>query len=268
MRRQEPGAGSQGEILVAKIGGSTLGSHDTALADIVELQRRGQRPVVVHGGGIVINEWLARHNVATRFERGLRVTDEQSLKVVVAVLAGLVNKEIVASLGALGVAAMGLSGADGGILRARVLDPDLGFVGEITSVAGGRIAALLDDGLVPVLAPIAVATAGERETGQLLNVNADSAAGAIAAAIGARLLVFLTDVSGVCSSDGKTISHLSAVEAEGLMDSGVIEGGMIPKVQACLAAARTGCESVIVDGREEHALLGAVDGRMAGTVMG
>lgn len=259
---------SQGAILVAKIGGSTLGSHDTTLGDVVELQRRGLRQVVVHGGGAVISEWLARHNVATRFERGLRVTDDESLKVVVAVLAGLVNKEIVASLGARGVAAMGLSGADGGILRARVLDADLGFVGEISSVAGRRITSLLDDGLVPVLAPIAVATEGERETGQLLNVNADSAAGAIAAAIGARWLVFLTDVPGVCSSDGKTVSHLSSAEAEGLMDSGVIEGGMIPKVQACLAAAQTGCQSVIVDGREENALRGAVDGRNTGTVVG
>jgi acetylglutamate kinase len=188
--------------------------------------------------------------------------------VVVAVLAGLVNKEIVASLGALGVAAMGLSGADGGILRARVLDADLGFVGQISSVSGGRITSLLDDGLVPVLAPIAVATEGERVTGQLLNVNADTVAGAIAAAIGARWLVFLTDVPGVCSSDGKTLSRLSAAEADGLMNSGVIEGGMIPKVQGCVAAARTGCESVIVDGREEQALLNAVEGRTTGTAVG
>src|SRR4030042_3146667 len=115
------------DILVVKIGGSTLGSHDTTLEDLVTLQRRGLRPLVVHGGGALISEWLSQHSVPTRFERGLRVTDGESLKVVVAVLAGLVNKELVASLGALGGRAVGLSGVDGGLLRARLLDKKLGF---------------------------------------------------------------------------------------------------------------------------------------------
>ena len=122
------------EIVVAKIGGSTLGSHDTVLADVVELQRKGLQPIIVHGGGALISEWLDRHNVSTRFEQGLRVTDEESLRVVVAVLAGLVNKQIVAELSSRGGRAMGLSGADCGLLRARPLDPKLGFVGEITEI--------------------------------------------------------------------------------------------------------------------------------------
>src|SRR3989442_7239307 len=132
------------DILVAKIGASTLGSHDTTLADIVELQRRGVWPVIVHGGGALISDWLARHNVTTRFERGLRVTDEATLKIVVAVLAGVVNKEIVASLGALGARAIGLSGADGCLLRAKRLDEKLGFVGEITGVDTRSLIALLE----------------------------------------------------------------------------------------------------------------------------
>src|SRR3990172_1938660 len=131
------------DVLVAKIGGSTLGSHDTTLEDLVALQRRGLRPVVVHGGGALISEWLSRHNVPTRFERGLRVTDGESLKVVVAVLAGLVNKQLVASLSALGGRAVGLSGADGGMLQCRLADEDIGFVGEIVAVDPGPLVRVL-----------------------------------------------------------------------------------------------------------------------------
>jgi acetylglutamate kinase len=255
------------DIVVAKIGGSTLGSHDTALADVVELQRRGLRPVVVHGGGALISEWLARHNVPTRFEGGLRVTDEASLEVVVAVLAGLVNKQIVAALSALGGRAMGHSGADGGILRARMLDKKLGFVGEITGADPRQLLALLEGGLIPVIAPIALEWRGEKPTAQLLNINADTASGAIAAALEARWLVLLTDVPGVRTTDGEMVSKLDATDAEELIESGVIEGGMIPKVRSCLTANEAGCESVIVDGREEHALLRTIEGQTTGTTI-
>ena len=253
------------DIVVAKIGGSTLGSHDTALADVVELQRRGLRPVVVHGGGALISDWLARHNVPTRFENGLRVTDQASLEVVVAVLAGLVNKQLVGSLSALGGRAMGLSGADAGILRARILDAKLGFVGEITGVDPKQLLSLSDDGIIPVIAPIALEWRGETPTEQLLNINADTAAGVIAAALQARWLVLLTDVPGVRSGNGEIAPQLSAADAAQFIESGVIEGGMIPKVRSCLTANEAGCESVIVDGREKHALLRTVDGQMMGT---
>ena len=259
---------SVAEILVVKIGGSTLGSHDTTLADVVALQRHGLRAVIVHGGGALISEWLARHNVPTRFERGLRVTDEESLKVVVAVLAGIVNKEIVGSLAGLGGRAIGLSGADAGILRACVLDPKLGFVGEITGVETASLLSLLEDGVIPVIAPIALQWEGEKSTAQLLNINADTAAGTIAAALSARRLVFLTDVSGVRGTNGGIASHLPPPDVGRLIESGVIQGGMIPKVQACLAAAQAGCQCVIMDGRKEHALLDFVEGRAAGTIVG
>jgi acetylglutamate kinase len=255
------------DILVAKIGGSTLGSHDTTLQDIVELQRNGVRPVVVHGGGALINEWLTRHGLRSRFERGLRVTDEATLKVVVAVLAGLVNKEIVASLGALGARALGLSGADSGLLRAKLLDEKLGFVGEITSVDTTGLMPLLQTGVIPVIAPVAVKFEGKEQTAQLLNINADTAAGAIAAALKAHWLVFLTDVPGVRTGGGKVLSRLSVAAAGRLMQSGAIEGGMIPKVEACLAASAAGCHSVIADGRAEHALLAVAEGRAAGTIV-
>lgn len=255
------------DILVVKIGGSTLGSHDTTLEDIVALRARGVRPLVVHGGGALISEWLSRHNVPTRFERGLRVTDAAALEVVVAVLCGLVNKELVASINALGGRAAGLSGPDGGLLRARIADPALGFVGEVTGVDAALLSGLLDGGYVPVVAPVGVLWEGERPTAQLLNVNADTAAGAIAAALGARWLAFLTDVPGVKDGSGGLLAELSPGDAAALMSAGVIEGGMIPKVEACLTAAGASAASVIADGRREHALLDVVEGRPTGTAV-
>jgi len=254
-------------ILVAKIGGSTLGAHDKTLEDVVALQRRGLRPVVVHGGGALISEWLKLQGVPTRFERGLRVTDERTLEVVVAVLAGLVNKGLVAALAAAGGRAVGLSGADGGLLKARLLDEKLGYVGEVAEVDTRPLLDLLDDGFVPVVAPIAIEWRGEVPTGQLLNINADTAAGAVAEALAARWLVFLSDVPGIRGEDGRTVSTLSAAQAATLTGAGVVEGGMIPKVEACLGAAGSGCRSVIADGRRGGALIEAIEER-TGTVVG
>lgn len=255
-------------ILVAKIGGSTLGSHDTTLSDLIELQHQGVRSVVVHGGGPLINEWLTLHNIETRFENGLRVTDEESLKVVIAVLGGLVNKQIVASLSALGARAVGMTGADAGMVQAKLRDEKLGFVGEITEVDPRVIDGITRSGVIPVIAPIALLYESDRATSQLLNINADSMAGAIAAALGARWLVFLTDVPGIRGDRGDTLSNLSVAEARRLMDSGVIEGGMIPKVEACIAAVEADCTAVIVDGRNDGALASAVNGDTVGTVLG
>ena len=142
--------------IVVKIGGSTLGSGDTTLEDLVTLQRRGINPIVVHGGGKLINEWLERQGVRPRFVRGLRVTDARSLEVVVAVLTGLINKKLVASLQALGGSAMGISGVDGGMLLARVKHPELGLVGSVAQVNPDPIKAVLEMGFMPVIAPVAV----------------------------------------------------------------------------------------------------------------
>lgn len=255
------------DVVVVKIGGSTLGSHDTSLDDLAELQRRGIRCVVVHGGGAVISDWLMRIGVATRFERGLRVTDEESLRVVVAVLAGVVNKELVASLASRGAEAVGLSGADGGILRARITNPVLGFVGEISEVAVSPLERLLESGVIPVVAPVALEWSVYGSTGQLLNTNADAAAGAVARGLEATSLLFLTDVAGV-QADGAVLPVLTRARAGELLQSGIIEGGMIPKVEACLAAAAEGSKCLILDGRAEHALVRAVEGIAAGTVVG
>src|SRR6266567_1188981 len=168
--------------LVVKIGGSTLGAHDTSMADLARLQHGGRRIVVVHGGGPAISDWLKRLKTPTRFVRGLRVTDAASLDVVVAVLAGIVNKQLVAGLNALGARACGVSGADAGIIQAVYEDEELGYVGRIAQVDVSPIDALLEAGFLPVVAPVAVLKGADgRVSAQLLNVNADTVAGELAA---------------------------------------------------------------------------------------
>ena len=192
--------------IVVKIGGSTLGSHDTTLEDLVALQSQGVQPIVVHGGGKTISEWMERQGVRPRFVRGLRVTDEPSLDIVVGVLSGVVNKAIVASILALNGRAVGLSGVDGGMLRAKVMEPELGLVGSVVEVDPRPARAVIEAGFMPVIAPVAVRSpeAGAHG-GSLLNVNADTAAGEIALALGAERLVFLTDVAGVMDSSRRVM---------------------------------------------------------------
>lgn len=237
---------------VIKIGGSTLGTTDTTYADIAALAREGDVPVVVHGGGAEASRWLDAMHIPSRFERGLRVTDERVLPVVVAVFAGLVNKRIVAAIDAAGARAVGISGADARLLRCRIADPALGLVGEPLEVDPAPIQALLDAGLVPVISSIGCVPSQPAD--QLVNVNADTVAASIAAAVGARRLVFLTDVEGVRGPDGARIDRLDAARARTLVVDGTISGGMIPKVEACLHAAGLGVEAQIVDGRVPGAL--------------
>ena len=251
-------------ITVIKLGGSTLGQHDTSLDDIAALHAAGRRLVVVHGGGATISEWLDKHGVKSRFVRGLRVTDAAALEVVVAVLAGLVNKQLVAALEARGATALGLSGADGALIRARRYDPELGFVGEITAVDAEALAAMAERAVV-VLAPIAVEADGDEVHSQLLNLNADTAAGEVAAALRAERLVFLTDVPGVMDGAGKVQPSIGPKQARALLAGGAIAGGMIPKVEAGLRAAMAGVETVVVDGREAGALRAVLAGEAAGT---
>jgi acetylglutamate kinase len=260
---------SENPIIVVKIGGSTLGSHDTTLEDLVALQERGWRPVVVHGGGAAVSEWLKMHDTPTRFVRGLRVTDAASLQVVVAVLGGLINKELVAALVARGGRAIGLSGADGGLIRVSVQDPELGFVGRIEGVDGDMLKRLLDEGYLPVVAPLGLLWQDEGPRDQIMNINADTVAGEIALALGARWLVFLTDVPGIAGGDGRSLARLSPEDAATLVEKGVVSGGMIPKVEACLRAATSPTHTAIMDGRQTHALLKALEqGELMGTIIG
>ena len=181
---------SNGTIVV-KIGGSTLGEHDTTLKDVVSLKEEGYNPVVVHGGGKTISDWMAAQNIRPVFRNGLRVTDGDSLQIVVAVLGGLINKQLVAEMRAIGANALGMSGADGGMLASRVKDPGLGFVGEVVSVNTLPIESALGAGFIPVIAPVGICSSGDPEYhNSLLNINADTAAGEIARALGAEKMVF------------------------------------------------------------------------------
>ncbi len=248
--------------LVIKIGGSTLGSADTTFRDVAALAAAGSVPVVVHGGGAEASKWLEAMGIPSRFERGLRVTDERVLPVVVAVFAGLVNKRIVSAINAAGATAAGICGADGRILECRIAAPELGFVGEPVAVHTRAITALHAAGIIPVIGPIGFVPG--QESDQLVNVNADTVAGDIAAALNAERLVFLTDVEGVRDANGTAIPRLTAEEARGLVSDGTVSGGMIPKVEACLHALSLGVSVQIADGRRAG-ILRSLDG--AGTVL-
>jgi acetylglutamate kinase len=242
--------------IVVKIGGSTLGNHDTTLEDLVELQKQGESLVVAHGGAKVTSEWLARLGIPASFVNGLRVTDAETLKVVAAALGGLVNKELVVAIQALGGKAVGLSGCDGNLLWASIKSPELGYVGEIVAVDPTPLKLLLNAGYIPVVAPISFGSVEGRT--MLLNVNGDTAAGEIAAALAAEKLVFLTDVDGIHDGSGKVIPRLSLAEAKNMLASGVASGGMVPKIEASLRALTTTQIVRIVDGRTSHALLNAI----------
>jgi acetylglutamate kinase len=247
------------EILVVKLGGTTLEEQGHVLADVAAVARR--RPViVVHGGGRRVSEWQERLGLTSRFENGLRVTDMMTLEVTAAVLRGVVNSELVAALRDLGVDAVGLSGVDGGLMIGERV-PELGLVAHIVGIKRDLLDALLVAGQVPVIAPLV-----RDEHGVVCNVNADDAAAGIAAGLGARQLVLLTDVDGVHGSDGRRIERISSTEAEALIASGVIAGGMVPKVRAALGALSwSGAEAVIADAAAPAALRRALDEPLFGT---
>ena len=253
----------KGKILVIKLGGSTLEHQRTVLQDIVWLHNLGAYPLLVHGGGPYINEWLQKLNIQAHFEHGLRVTDSQTLEIVRMVLLGQLNPQLVLMTSQMGGKAIGLSGTDGGMVRAHIANERLGFVGEIDSVDATPVRNLIKAGYIPIVAPL-----GEAADGTYLNINADLVASHLAGALGAEKLLFLSNVPGICRSNGKLILEVTEAQARWLMEDGVITGGMIPKVQACLdALASVPCVHIL-DGREPHALRQALFSQQgAGTMI-
>ena len=240
----------RGRLLVIKLGGSTLEHQRPALEDIVWLQGLGARPVLVHGGGPEINEWLDRLGIPRRFVQGRRVTDDATLEVVRMVLVGKINGELVRLVGQLGGRAVGLSGIDGWLLRARALGPELGSVGMVTAVEAGPVEALSAAGYIPMIAPL-----GLGEDGTVLNINADDAAADLACGLRAAKLLYLSDVPGILDADGQLISELTEIQVRALLADGTISGGMIPKTEAALRALGATQRVHIVDGREAHVLI-------------
>lgn len=256
-----------GKVVVVKYGGSAIegaeagferGSRDDPLVhfaqDVVLMRSVGMRPVVVHGGGPQIGALMARLGKEAEFRDGLRVTDADTLDIARMVLVGKVNRDLVGAINVHAPWAVGLSGEDGGLLTATPRDERLGFVGDVQGVNTGIVDRLLAEALIPV-----IATIGSDVGGQAYNINADTAAGAIAAALGAEKLVYLTDVEGIRSDvDDPTslISTIAVDELEAMLATGAIGAGMIPKLQSCVDAVRAGVRQAhILDGRGSHALL-------------
>lgn len=256
-----------GKTVVVKYGGHAMGDGKLAeifARDVVLMKQVGINPIVVHGGGPQIGEMLKRLNVESEFVDGLRVTDAKTVEVVEMVLAGSINKAIVGAINAAGGTAIGICGKDGDLIQARKLrrakrDPDsniekildLGFVGEPRHVNPQILTALQQAGMIPVIAPLGVGAAGET-----YNINADTVAGAVAAAVGAVRLLLLTDVVGVLDKQGELLENLTISQVRALMQDGTIYGGMIPKLETCTSAVEEGVDAaVILDGRIAHAML-------------
>jgi acetylglutamate kinase len=255
------------KTILIKFGGHAMGKADYVNAfasDIALLDQVGARPVVVHGGGPQIGEMLTKLKIESNFIDGLRITDEATISIVEMVLAGGINKALVAAIASAGGRAVGVSGKDGGLITARKLMAvakssdstiqkavDLGFVGEPANIDVTVLDALMMNNLIPVVAPV-----GSGEDGKTYNINADTAAGAISAALNAKRMLMLTDVRGVQDKDGNLIPSLTISQAEALILDGTVSGGMIPKVETCIEAVQGGAEgAVIMDGRVPHSLL-------------
>ena len=253
--------------IVVKYGGHAMGDEELGAEfarDIVLLKQSGLNPIVVHGGGPQIGAMLTRLGIKSEFSGGLRITDKATVEIVEMVLAGSINKQIVAQLNRAGGLAIGLSGKDGNLIVARkvnqkIHDPesniekilDLGFVGEPESVNPKILETIIASDIIPVIAPVGISKEGDT-----YNINADTAAGAIAAAMGATRLLLLTDVRGVLDKDKQLVEDLTVDEALAMMKDGTISGGMIPKVETCLEAVEGGVEAVVIlDGRVRHAVL-------------
>lgn len=247
------------KIVLIKYGGHAMdiaGLRDAFGHNLYKLRQDGWNFVLVHGGGPHIVRLLSSLGIESKFVDGLRVTDKATLEVVEMILCGQVNKEVTRLLEKAGIPAVGISGEDGPTLFAREKNPELGKVGEITEVKPALILKLLEDGYLPVIAPLAL-----DKNYEPLNVNADTAAGAIAGALRAAFFILLSDVPGVLDREGKLISALDSSDIQEMREAGIISGGMIPKVQACLNAIEQGCKAaVILDGRQENSLLRFLSG--------
>ena len=247
-----------GRTVVVKYGGAAMKDStlkDKVIRDVVFLACVGLRPVVVHGGGPEINSWLAKLGIEPQFKNGLRVTDAATMDVVEMVLVGRVNKELVSLINRAGGKAVGLCGKDGNLIKARPEGREgIGFVGEVNSVDVQLIESLVNNGYIPVVSSVAA-----DDTGQAYNINADTVAGEIAAALGAEKMILLTDTPGILKDykDPSTlIAKVSIQEARELIETGVVSGGMIPKVTCCVRSLAQGVRAAhIIDGRIPHALL-------------
>jgi acetylglutamate kinase len=238
------------KLFVVKFGGSTLDNQQAVLHDLIWLHDLGVKVVLVHGGGPAITAWLEKLHIPTRFEQGMRVTNAETMEVVQMVLCGQVNKELVRLATEMGGNVVGLCGTDSHMVQAHIANDRLGLVGEIDRIDTSLLLHLIDLGYLPIIAPL-----GLGPDGTCLNINADLVASQLAGALNAERLIFLSDVNGICLADGTHLPELTAARAQILIEEGVISGGMIPKITACLDALADVPRVHIVNGSTPHVLL-------------
>ncbi len=241
------------KVFVIKYGGSARKELESFCEDVVLLKYVGINPVVVHGGGQEISETLNKLRMTTTFHKGLRVTDEKTMEIVTMVLAGKINKQIVASINSIGGKAIGISGTDGKLIRARKKNTDvnLGYVGEIAGIDPLPVVTISKAGYIPVISPI-----GSGEDGKDYNINADTVASGIAISLKAEKLIYLTDTDGITDKDGNRVSSLTAEQARFFIEKNIVQGGMIPKLESAIDAVKAGVKKChIINGKKKHALL-------------
>ena len=257
------------KTIVIKLGGSLFDTRDTTIEDIIYLQKQGYPIVVIHGGANMVNKWLQKQNITPQFAGGERITGKAELDMVAAVIGGLMNKEIVATIILNGGKAVGISCVDGALIEGKIRNKEMGYVGSAVKVNHEVLTSILGAGFIPVVSPISLYSVGREENDPLLlNINGDTIAGEIAASIKAEKLIFMTDVNGIRDASGNYLAQLNSIQAKELLDSGVASGGMIPKIKACLRATEnpfTRC--AIIDGNRKNALVKEIEEGGTGTTI-
>ncbi|MBC63738.1 MAG: acetylglutamate kinase [Chloroflexi bacterium] len=251
--------------IVIKIGGSTLGKNDSSLSDIIKLSKEDISPIIIHGGGKEINKWIAKQGIHPEFINGLRRTDKDTRDVAASVLSGLINNTIVSEIQILRGNATGLSGISNSLFECKLLSEELGYVGEIIKVNSEIIKNIINSDSIPVIAPLGINIYSKQTDDNILNINADTAASFISNNMRSEKIIFLTDVEGVLDHNKRLISKMTKSQATELLKSGIISGGMIPKIEACLNGIQNGGSAHIIDGRDPGALLQCIENKIIGT---
>ena len=249
---------------VIKIGGSTIDDWDKTLDQINELIDMGQSLIIVHGGGKTLSDWSSKLGIRPEFVRGLRKTDGYTLEVAIAILSGLVNNKLVSFLNQKKIKSVGISGLSGNMILAEIVNKDLGFVGEIKVLNTELIENLLNNKFVPVISPIGINQNPDHLNENILNINADFVASAIATSLKASRLIYQTDVEGIKDEKGRVISKMTLSQAKNLINSGIVVGGMVPKLQSCIDSMQGVDHSHIISG-SESSLIDLIKGKRIGT---
>ena len=251
--------------IVIKIGGSTLGESDSSLSDIIKFSKENISPIIVHGGGKEINKWIAKQGIHPEFLNGLRRTDKDTRDVAAAVISGLINNTIVSEIQNLGGNATGLSGISNSLFECKLFSKELGYVGQIIKVNSDILKKIINSDSIPVIAPLGLNIYSDKTEDNILNINADTAASFISNKMKSEKIIFLTDVEGILDHNKRLISKITKSQANELLKSGIISGGMIPKVEACLNGIQNGGTAHIIDGRDSGALLQCIENKIIGT---